>query len=293
VGGTIQLTLLDHVTYSITGPGGPVSYNVSGLATGLAPGAYQVSFVLDAGYGTMVSNPINLTVLPYDGVCDPIQVTPAATPTPQTCVQNVFLTEGSIQVTLLDHVSYTVTGPSGVVPLDVSGNTGPIPPGAYSVSFTTDPGYAPTVASPIPLTIDAYPAKCDLTTAPLVVPLVSFTPPSCTSGGSYTLANDLATPGAVIWTVNGTSPVAENTYPAPRGSTVTIEAAPNGPLYGFSGGQQTTWTHTFSLPAGTACGDVLAFTGGGSPMRLALIAAVLTVSGLLLLRARRERPAFD
>ncbi|CAN5579387.1 hypothetical protein BH09ACT4_BH09ACT4_10020 [soil metagenome] len=263
---------------------------VATLTSGYVWGALPAGWV-DNGDGTATYAFSNTDW--NDEAC--IEVVPAATPTPQTCVQNVFLTEGSIQLTLNDHVHYTVTGPDGAltpVTFDALGlSTSVTLPGVYSVGFTLDPGYsAPTVLNPFTVTITAFGALCDLTTAPLVEPLVTFTPPSCTHDGSYTLAND-QTPGAVLWEVNGTPGAIDGTYPATRGTTLTIHADAAAPLYGFAGGQQQDWTHTFTVPSGSACDPgFLAFTGPGP--RLTWLAVALTMAGLALVlfqaRGRRE-----
>jgi hypothetical protein len=75
VGGSIQLTLITGVTYTITGPDPAVTVIVpdgSGLATGLEPGDYNVSFVLDPGYTTSVVSPIVITIDPAEGECGEI-----------------------------------------------------------------------------------------------------------------------------------------------------------------------------------------------------------------------------
>jgi hypothetical protein len=66
---------------------------------------------------------------------------------------------------------------------------------------------------------------------------------------------------------------------------VSIEASPLAPGYGFGLGQQTLWTHTFSLAGAVACADHLAFTGS-TPQQLGWIAAILVVAGLLINRLR-------
>ncbi|HEX7834054.1 MAG TPA: hypothetical protein VF479_01140 [Pseudolysinimonas sp.] len=79
VGGSIQLTLITGVTYTITGPNPDTTEiipNGSGLATGLAPGDYNVSFELDSGLTTEVDSPIVITITPFDGDCvsDPCDI---------------------------------------------------------------------------------------------------------------------------------------------------------------------------------------------------------------------------
>jgi hypothetical protein len=177
VGGSIQLTLLTGVTYTITGPNGVVAFDpVTGLATGLDPGAYNVSFVLDPTYSTAVVSPIPLTVVAYTGPCG-VKGDPAAVATDESCLRSVLLVDGYITVDITTGVNYTITGPGGGVAFDpVTGQTAGIPSGAYTVTFTLDPGYITGVACPIPVTINPYGAAC----APIpITPAATPTDQTC------------------------------------------------------------------------------------------------------------------
>ncbi len=294
VGGSIQLTVITGVTYTITGPGAVnVPFSVGGLATGLAAGEYSVSFVLASGYSTSVVSPIVITIDEFDGDCVEVDVTPAAQASDQTCVRLITV-EGSVQVTLIAGVTYTVTGPNGVVPLDVSGSTGPVPPGQYSVAFVLDAGYTTSVVSPILVTVNAFEGVCDLITSPPVIPAVTSSALSCFDLGSYTLSNDLGEAMAVEWTVNGNPlgiPLSSpSQFSVTSPGVYNIHAEPNDPDYGFTQGTQTDWTLTF-VDAEDCDLSTLALTGQ-SPTAFIGGAMVLILTGLALFRmrtARRER----
>jgi hypothetical protein len=213
-------------------------------------------------------------------------VTPHADGTDQTCVLNVFLTDGSIQLTLLTGVTYTITDSSAAnVPFDATGLADPVPPGTYTVDFTLDPGYVTSVVSPIIITIAAYPLKCDLTTAPLVVPIVTQAQLGCDGTGSYTLANDLNIAAAVNWTVDGTPGVVAGTYPVSSPGTVDVHADPAAPLYGFTGGQLQDWTLVFTAASGCEL-TTLALTGF-TPTGLIIAATVLMFGAMAMFQIQR------
>ncbi len=114
--GFIQLTLLTGVNYTITDSSAAnVPFDAAGLASNLPPGTYTVTFTLDPGYTSSVTSPLPLiTINAHNGPCG-VNVDPAATGTDQTCVLNVFLTDGSIQLTLLTGVTYTITDSTATV----------------------------------------------------------------------------------------------------------------------------------------------------------------------------------
>jgi hypothetical protein len=272
------------VTYTITGPGGTVNYDGTGLSDPVGPGNYSVTWTLDAGLGSSITQPIIVVVDAYAGVCTPPSpVTPAATATPQTCVAFVFLTDGHIQLTVTSGVTYTITGPGGNVPFNLAGITGPVAPGDYSIGYTLDPGYTSAVPNPFVVTVDAYPGKCDLTTFPLVVPKVVTTPMSCSGDGSYTLSNDLSDPAALTWKANG-STVSESTHTVSTPSTIVVTATANGPSYGLAAGTKHSWTLNFSRPA--SCDLLTLAMTGGSPMLASVLAGILLATGLGLMRLR-------
>jgi hypothetical protein len=419
VGGTIQLTLLAGVNYTITGPGAVnVPFDGTGLASGLAPGDYDVTFTIDPGYSTSVTSPIEITIGAFGGECGEIddecetdtrtaglsalnvdedceeedcpaegnsdgqnnsclpsvylchatsavpgvndynglilpvagalghvfpppaqdhdddiippfdyyeggvlkhfdgrnwdpsidpdsefwhnlvandcveqdEVTPGAQKVDETC-ENLILVGGSIQVTVIAGVTYTVTGPNGVVPLDGSGNTGPIDPGNYSVAFVLDPSLTTSVVSPILLTINAFDGDCELIEHPLVTPAVTSSALSCLDLGSYTLSNDLNDPMAILWTVNGNPLGVPLTSPSQFSVTspgvYNIHAEANGPDYGLNPGDQQDWTLTF-VDAEDCDLATLALTGQ-SPNAFIGGAMVLILTGLAMFRLRTAR----
>lgn len=293
VDGRIQLTVIAGVTYTITDPSmNPVGFDAgTGLSDPVGPGTYSVGFTLDPGLSSSVTSPFDVVVDPYAGACvPPSPVTPAAFPTDQTCVANVFLTDGFIQLDVISGVNYTITGPGAVnVPFNAAGLTGPIPPGTYSIGFTLDPGYTTAVVSPFDVVVNPYGAACDLTTAPLVVAAVVADPATCSAGGSFTLSNDLNDPAALTWLADG-NPILEGTHPVSAPDTVVITVSANGPSYGFNPGQQTTWTLDFPEPQSCGVGGVgsLAFTGSTPGASLAIAAVLVGLGAVLLIRRRRE-----
>jgi hypothetical protein len=166
-------------------------------------------------------------------------------------------------------------------------------PGRYTVTATADDGYQ-LLGSPEGgwiRTIAAADACGSLITFPDVTPQVAFTQLGCTTGGSYSLSNDLGAADAVVWTVDG-SPVAEGSYVVTAARTVTVHAAPNGPRYGFSFDQQTDWSFTFAVPANcqltTLALGTLAQTGV-VPVGGMVVASFLLIAGLGLVTVRRVR----
>ena len=164
-----------------------------------------------------------------------------------------------------------------------------VAPGLHEVTATVLDGATTKLDSAIvlPFKFDIKPGICQPDF--LVVPAATSSQIGCFSSGSYTLANNLNDPNAIIWTVNGTQ-VAPGKYTASNSSTVTIVAAANAPDYGLVPGSQTTWTVNFKKP--TVCDlETLALTGQ-SPTGLLIAADLLVVAGLALfaVRAMRRRP---
>jgi hypothetical protein len=292
--GSIQLDVIAGVTYVITAPDNSnVAFDAAtGLSDPVGPGTYSITFTLDAGLGTAVQQPILVTVDAYAGVCvPPSDVTPGATATDQSCVAFVFLTDGFIQLTVTSGVNYTITDSGNAnVPFNLAGLTGPLAPGTYTVSFTTDPGYQSTIQGPILVTIDAYPDKCDLTTFPLVTPQLDTTPMTCTGPGSYTLSNDLSDPAALTWDADG-STVSESTHTVSTPDSFTVTATANAPSYGLTPGAQSSWDLTFERPDNCNSLLTLAMTGN-SPIGAILFAGMLLGTGLWMLRARKVTGRF-
>jgi hypothetical protein len=305
VGGSIQLTMIAGVDYTITAPDlSNVAYNGSGLATGLAPGTYQVAYSLAPGLTSSVTTPFAVTVTAFDGICDatpyvllawqlpcgvaspwcppgqnlvhhidltvptldalddlligtcgdwqvdlewdsPITdaliaagiltapnspqedhaygavpgnpwkyidnpdcaAAPAAIAHNQTCSRAGGLVAGYIQVTVTPGVTYVITGPGGTVPFNAGGTTGDLTAGAYSVTYSLDPGYASAVVNPIPLTISDYDGDC--------APPVEVTPAATPTAQTCSLDN-LVQDGSIQLTV---LPGVTYTITAPDGVT--------------------------------------------------------------------------
>lgn len=287
--GSITLLAKPGITYtSVVGPNGAVTLN-GNVAEDLEAGTYEVYYDVDTpDYFTTSPNPLVVEVQPYQGICaPPVLVEPEAYPTPQTCEAFVFLTDGYIQVIPKTGLNYWVEDDNGdPVVLHPNGYTESIPPGTYWVYYSTDPGYATPGVDPLEIVIDPYGAQCDLTTAPTVVPQVKATDMGCLGDGSFRLSNNLGDANAVTWKVNGNT-VQQGTHIVNQPGTVTITVSANGPSYGFTQGQRTSWTFTFDRPAG--CAGALAFLAstGSSPWATVGLAAVLVGLGGLMLRRRR------
>jgi len=306
VPGYITVTLDDHLVYSIdngasfdaTGKTGP-------LVTG---GTYTVTVKVLPQYKndfTVTPTSFVFTIAAFDGECGGsvgASVAPAAAATNQTCnaddPEDQFLVNGYITVFTLDKISYVITADSDAgqtpIPYDsVTGKTGPLAAGAYTIVPSAKPTFELTSTDALHRTILAFDGKCQLSTDAVVIPLVQKDP-GCSAIGSYTLSNNVNDPTAVIWTVNG-STVAAGPHTVAAPATVTVHADANAPAFGLDGTPQVDWTLTFADPA--TCGNLktLALTGtqDGTPMLAAsalmmLLGVALVRSGL---RARRRNAA--
>ncbi|HWH26460.1 MAG TPA: hypothetical protein VNT53_07425 [Pseudolysinimonas sp.] len=190
--------------------------------------------------------------------------------------------KGTITIPTTTGVSYFIDGD------EAEAGTHDAEAGEHIVTVQLADGYKLDPSVTLPFTLKIHPDPC-LPTQPLVVPTVVSSQIGCFSAGSYTLSNDSASAGAVIWTVDGTQ-LAQGRYAVDKTSTVTVTAAPRSPDYGFAEDTQTSWTINFVKP--TACDlETLAFTGG-SPAGLIIAADLLLVAGLaaFAIRALRRRP---
>jgi hypothetical protein len=188
---------------------------------------------------------------------------------------------------LANEVEYTITGtgsttyPATVATSEVT----PLAPGTYMVTVVAKPGYVlQGEASWGPFTIAAA-GTCTLITHPLISTTASSKNLTCTSAGSYTLAD---TEG-VLWFVDGsTTPTAPGTYSVTTASTVNVEAQLTGPDYGWEDGAQTTWSFDFTLPVD--CIPTLAYTGtNGGTLGLLLAGGLLLFGGAVIAFERRFR----
>lgn len=196
---------------------------------------------------------------------------------------------GTIVIPVTPNVTYYIDG----VVAPAGPNT--VANGDHIITVSYDTGkFVLDPAVTVPFTVTIAAGEC-LPTEPLVTPAAASKALSCFSNGSYTLANDLNDPAAVLWTVNG-KPASAGTYTVTGNSSVTIAAAPNAPAYGFGAGAQTSWTFGFTKPAGCDL-ETLALTGQ-SPMGLLVLADAFVVGGLSLfglraLRRNRSRLLVD
>ena len=245
-----------------------------------------------AGSDTTMTVPVGFEV------CPPQELSPVSagdpTNTNQTCSVS-GLVGGVIKVVITPHVDYVITyDAEGDVSFNpTTGETGPLAPGDYTVAVTAAEGYELTSKASYSLTISPYHGDCrQLVDHPIVTPIVTSSQLGCTTGGSYTLSNDLSAPDGVIWTVDG-SPVSAGTYQVTSAGTVNVHAAPNGPSYGFGEGQQQDFTLTFARAASCdlktlALHDGTLASTGTNPTGLLVLAGFLGLFGLALTRRARR-----
>ena len=311
VAGSITVVLKTGIVYSLTGPGNVAIDISSGSSGPLVTGTTYRLTAADSDPNDLIdggSLSVDILIAPYGDDCGSVTPTPVI---PAFDLQDQYcdatgdpevLANGFITVDLtVPGVVYTITDANGdPVPFDpVTGKTAALPAGTYTVGATdADPADAYLLAAPYSeqATIDPQRFPCDLDTFPDVVPSVSYTEPTCAvPTGSYRLSNDTTLPGAVtpavFWTVAG-APKAEGVaHTAAAGSSVTILATANGPVYGFGGDDdgKITFEHTFAA-APTACGELetLALTGQPTTPLLA-IAGLLGLLGVGLVRSARRR----
>ena len=173
-------------------------------------------------------------------------------------------TKGYIQLGLKANLHYTIDGHLAASARNY------LDPGTYTVGVIADPGY--NLIGPASWEMTINPSFCPPTFA-LLSTTASMSNITCTTHGSYTLAN---TEG-VQWFVNGsTTPTAPGTYQVSGVPTVNVQASlVNSITDGWEEGAQTAWTFNFTNPDN--CLPTLAFTGS-SGMTLGLLLGL----GLLL-----------
>lgn len=242
---------------------------------------------MDGVYSVTIPNG-TITVKPYPGCLDATPGDPSHSN--ETCtVKGKVL--GSITVGLETGLIYSIDGPgtlNDISPVTTKTTTG-LPAGDYIVKVVAAPGYTLTGADKWPFTVKIAPATCgQLVTHPLVTPVASSTPLSCTAVGTYTLTSN---PG-VSWTVNG-APANAGTYQVSTTSTVLVSATPNAPDYGFEAGipNPKTYSFSFTKPTAATCSTqltTLAFTGVSSSLWLILAGGLvfIGIGGLLIARRR-------
>jgi hypothetical protein len=194
---------------------------------------------------------------------------------------------GTITIPTTPHVTYSIDG------IEKSAGTYEYDPGVYVISAEADPGYYLT-GVPDPWEVEILKdLPCGLPTYPTVTPTVSFVQTTCTVAGSYTLGVDPAELAeGVIWTVSGGLPNTLGKHAVNTAGTVTITATP-APGYGFGDGLPGSvreWKFDFtSLP--DDCLPTLALTGSSIATGGLGLAGLLTLGGILLIRAHRRRAA--
>lgn len=239
----------------------------------------------------------SVTTWKYDftsaGDClDPIAVEPVVASN-QLCVEDdpdtgaYHFDSGTITIPNTPHVTYSVNGVvTGAGPHDFA-------PGVYTISAEAEAGYKLT-GVPDPWTVEILAdLPCGLPTFPVVTPTVDFSQTTCSAAGTYTLA---AAPAelaeGIIWTVSGGLSNTIGTHAVNTAGTVTIKAVP-APGYGFGDGQPGAfreWSYDFaSLP--DDCLPTLALTGSSIATGGLGLAGLLTLGGILLIRAHRRRAA--
>ena len=285
-----------------TGGSGSARHGTLNEWLALYPAAHvrAVGFSLGSGvYGDGIVKRITLGCVNYTftpAVAQDLTPVSAGDPTNtnQTCSES-GLVGGVIKVVITPHVDYVITydAEGGVSFNPTTGETGPLAPGDYTVAVTAAEGYELTSEASYSLTIAAHTGTCkQLVEHPIVTPIVTSSQLGCTTGGSYTLSNDLSAPDGVIWTVDG-SPVSAGTYQVTSAGTVNVHAAPNGPSYGFGEGQQQDFTLTFARAASCDLNTLALHDGtlastGTNPTGLLVLAGFLALFGLALMRRARR-----
>ncbi|MBN9151955.1 MAG: hypothetical protein J0H56_11140 [Micrococcales bacterium] len=289
--GGITVNLDANLEYTITGIDGTV-YGptvVTTAFTALSPGKYKVDVKALNGYvlkGGGTTATFERTV--GAGLCAVVFGDPYAVD--ETCTEQGTTAPGYIWVdfsgNLASEISYQITG--GPTPVDYTATQeiNNLEPGDYTVTVTAKPGFklASTMKSVWNFTIHGV-ETCDLETHPLISTTASYKNLTCSSDGSYTLAD---TEG-VVWFVNGSStPTPPGTYKVTGATTVNIEAQTTGPDYGWERDAQTKWTFDFTNPVD--CLPTLAFTGSdGGNLGLLLAGGFLLFGGTIVAFERRFR----
>ncbi len=285
--GSVTWTDTAAIHYSLTkGDGKSGLYEVTAFAQGTNVFAGGVTSVVVKS-GDLGTKTTCVTV-PHDPFATDI-----------VCVQDTIndtatKVGGSITVTPVTGVKYTITGGSIVVPVVVTGTTGAalietkLPAGSYTVTPSALPGFTLTNTTPLPLTIVDKAGLC-IPTLPFTSGTVGAVDQTCSAGklvsGYITVALD---PATLSYTLNGTQ-LGAKTNVAPGTYTVAMVPVP-----GFTIGapSATVTVH----PATTAdCGQLttLAFTGGNliGGGFLSASALLFMASGVFIARSRKQKTA--
>ena len=289
--GGVNVGLNTNLKYTITGTGstnyGPTV--VGGAFTDLAPGDYSVTVEALNGFALPTEATAQWPVKVTADLC--ALTVPDPTVKPESC--SVFdegvTIPGSIWVDLTgnlgNEIEYRITG-NGVNFVATQG-TNTLKAGVYTVTATAKPGYVLKGTSEWnDLTIKPA-GTCTLVTHPLISTTATSANITCSSSGTYTLAN---TTGVVWYTeVNGVRTLTKaGTYKVSTASTVMVHAEVVDSTYGWEDGAQTDWTFKFTNTA--ECLPTLAFTGSsGDSTGLMLAGVLLLIGGAVIAFERRFR----
>lgn len=274
----------DHINYFASINSGPQFLTGGGVHPIIAGSTITVVAVAEIGYviDPVDAGPWSHRYRPFDDCV--VEVIPVvAAVVDQGCdKQQIALISGSIAIAVTEHVAYFIDGVAAAAGLHN------LAPGDYVVTAEAASGYslAQYPSEGWPVSIEPVGICGDLGTLPLVVPLASMTQLGCKTTGSFTLANDLATAGAVAWTVNG-APSAQGTFVVREGGRVVVSAVPVAPGFGFAVETLAKWSFVFAPPLNCDL-DTLALTGTAAATGLLGASSILLVLGGVLVTSDRR-----
>jgi hypothetical protein len=262
---TVNTTQTEGVTYTVD------DQRTNGVGT--------VTVTATAADGYVFADTVTKTQWSFDFTdvaCTEVQpLTPGAFD--PTCPEEPDAQSGYIQLDLKAGLHYFIDG------VETTSAKNERDPGTYTISVTVDEGYQLVGPSSWQLVVNE--PFCPPTLA-LLSTTASMSQLTCSSGGSYTLAN---TEG-IQWFVDGSStPTPAGTYPVTTAKTVNVVAQLIDDVNdGWEDGAQTQWTFDFTLPVD--CIPTLAFTGSsGSNLGLLLAGGLLVFGGAIIALERRFR----
>lgn len=193
-------------------------------------------------------------------------------------------------------VIYTITNTQSGDRLIATDFYTSVPAGPYVVRASAAPGYEllPT-AEEVWTYIVEDTANCELPTEAIVVPTLTWAPPTCSASTGTLTLGELA-PGTIRWTANG-DPIELGTHSLPAGSW-TLQASP----VDSGDALDAEWVDpvTLSVPAQIdGCGDLptlalttLALTGSSPTGAFIGLGVLLQLAGGVLLMVRRRMRAY-
>jgi hypothetical protein len=221
------------------------------------------------------------------------------TATDITCVQDINTNTsttvgGSISVTPITGVQYTITGGTIIAPVVITGATGAapivttLPAGSYTVTPSALAGFTLTNTAAIPLKIVDNSGQC-LPTLAQFTPSVTAISPSCSTATGYIVIDPL---GGLNYFLGATQLTAAKTPEKP--GTYSVLAKVTDPADTIDKLVPNPTTVVIS-PSTTDCGQLttLAFTGGNlvGGGFLASSALLFMASGVFLARSRKQKQA--